>query len=112
MTLNRPLEPALTKDTTALAQFSYKMMDTALRALYTRDYELAESTLVEREKMTALETKLVERLLKEKMPANELSAVTLIAESLRRFGEYATDVAEVVLNLTVDKSINQIANEQ
>jgi phosphate uptake regulator len=110
--LNGPLESALAKDTNALAQFAYKMMETALRALYTRDYDLAESVLLEKEKVTALETKLVERMLKEKMAANELSAITLIAESLRRFGEYATDVAEVVLNLTIDKSIHQMAKGQ
>lgn len=109
LTLNHPLEPALSKDTSSLAQSSYRIMETALRALFTRDYDLAESTLIEKEKLAALETKLVERLLKEKLTANELSAITLVAESLRRFGEYATDVAEVVLNLTIDRSINQIA---
>jgi len=77
-----------------------------------RDYELAETTLLEKEKMATLESKLVERLLKEKMPANELSAVTLVAESLRRIGEYATDVAEVVLNLTIDKSIHETLKER
>jgi len=109
LVLNRPLEASLSKDTNALAQSSHKMMETALRALFTRDYELAESTLLERERMATLETRLVERLHKDKMSANELSAVTLVAESLRRFGEYATDVAEVVLNLTIDKSIRQLA---
>jgi phosphate uptake regulator len=112
MTLNHPLEPSLTKDTNALSQFSHKMMETALRALHMRDYELAETTLLEKEKMSTLESKLVERLLKEKMPANELSAVTLVAESLRRIGEYATDVAEVVLNLTIDKSIHETLKER
>jgi uncharacterized protein with PhoU and TrkA domain len=62
--------------------------------------------------MATLESKLVEHLLREKMPANKLSAVTLVAESLRRIGEYATDVAEVVLNLTIDKSIHQTLKER
>jgi uncharacterized protein with PhoU and TrkA domain len=62
--------------------------------------------------MATLESKLVEHLLREKMPANELSAVTLVAESLRRIGEYAMDVAEVVLNLTIDKSIHQTLKER
>jgi hypothetical protein len=41
------------------------------------------------------------------MPANELSAITLISDSLRRIGEYATDVAEVVLNMTVERTLQQ-----
>lgn len=84
------------------------MMDTALRALFSDNYELAESVLAGKEKTSGLEAKLVERLLRERMPAGELSAYRLISESLRRIGEYATDVAEVVLNLTVHKSIERL----
>jgi phosphate uptake regulator len=84
------------------------MMDTALRALFSDSYELAEGVLAGKEKTSGLEAKLVERLLREKMPASELSAYRLISESLRRIGEYATDVAEVVLNLTVHKSIERL----
>lgn len=47
----------------------------------------------------------VEHLLKERMPASELSALGLLSESLRRIGEYSTDFTGVVLNLTVQKSI-------
>jgi phosphate uptake regulator len=107
LVFDRQLDPALVKDINSLGQFSTRMMETALRALHTNDYDLAENILLEKEKMSGLESKLVERLFKEKMPADEVSAMTLISESLRRIGEYATDVAEVVLNLTVEKAIQQ-----
>jgi phosphate uptake regulator len=107
LVFDHQLDPALLKDINSLGQFSMRMMETALRALHTHDYDLAENILLEREKMSGLESKLVERLFKEKMPADEVSAMTLISESLRRIGEYATDVAEVVLNLTVEKAIQQ-----
>lgn len=97
----------LFKESNSLSQLSLKMMDTAVRALFTDDYQLAESVLLEREKISNLEAKLVERMIKEKMPATDLSATRLISESLRRIGEYATDVAEVVLNLTVQEAIEQ-----
>jgi len=107
LTLSHPLESSMTKDTNALAQFSYKMMENALRALFARDYELAEATLLEKDRMGSLESKLLDRLLKEKIPAGELSAITLISDSLRRIGEYASDVAEVVLNMTVERALQQ-----
>ena len=107
LVFDRQLDPVLLKDVNSLGQFSSRMMETALRALHTKDYDLAENILLEKEKMAGLESKLVERLFKEKMPADEVSAMTLISESLRRIGEYATDVAEVVLNLTVEKAIQQ-----
>jgi phosphate uptake regulator len=84
------------------------MMDTALRALFSDNYELAESVLLEKEKIPQLELKLVDRLLREKMPASELSAYRLVSESLRRIGEYATDIAEVVLNLAVTRSVDRL----
>jgi len=106
--IQHEIDPALLKDTRTLSDVSLHMMDTALRALFSDNYELAESVLLEKEEASQLEARLVERLLREKMPASELSAYRLISESFRRIGEYATDIAEVVLNLTVRKSIERL----
>jgi len=105
--LQQPPGATLFKDASALSQQSSKMMETSLRALFASDYKLAETVLLERDKVTDLESRLVERLLKEKLPAGDLSAMRLISESLRRIGEYATDVAEVVLNSTIQKIVDQ-----
>jgi len=98
------LTPATAKHIDTLNQSSSKMMEVAVLALFTRDYSLAETVLVDRERISALESRLVEHILRGRMPPTELSALRLISESLRRIGEYATDIAEVVLNLTVQKS--------
>jgi phosphate uptake regulator len=107
LAIQRRLDNSIQKDMSTLSQISSNMMETALRALFSGDYRLAESVLVNKGKIIALESRLVERLLKERMPASDLSALRLISESLLRIGEYATDVAEVVLNLTVQKSVQQ-----
>ena len=107
LSLQEPLGPALMRETQTLSQVSYKTMESALKALFSDDYHLAESVILEKEAISSLENKLVERLLKEKLPAGDLSAVRLILESLRRIGEYATDVAEVVLNLTAEKTLER-----
>jgi phosphate uptake regulator len=104
--LQQAPSPALFKEANTLSQQSSKMMETALRALFARDYKLAETVLLERDKVTDLESKVVERLLKEKLPAGDLSAMRLVSESLRRIGEYATDVAEVVLNSTIQEIVD------
>jgi phosphate uptake regulator len=106
LVLQQPPLPALFKEANALSQQSSKMMETALHALFARDYKLAETVLLERDKVTDLESKMVERLLKEKLPASDLSAMRLVSESLRRIGEYATDVAEVVLNSTIQEIVD------
>ena len=62
--------------------------------------------LLHREEGSILESKLVERLLKKKCSASNLSATRLISESLRRIGKYATDVAQVALNLIFKSPLN------
>jgi phosphate uptake regulator len=101
------LNSTILKGINTLSDNAWKMIEMALQALFTRDYQLAESVLEDREKISERESKLVERLLREEIPPGELSALRLISESLRRIGEYATDIAEVVLNLTVQESIEK-----
>jgi len=105
MLIGHRMSSTVLKDINTLSGMASRMMQTAIDSLFVGDYELAESVLLDREKISSLEAKLVDHLLKEKMPASELSALRLISESLRRIGEYATDISEVVLNLTVKKSI-------
>jgi len=105
--LQQPPGTAFLKEANQLSQQASKMMETALRALFAHDYKLAETVLLERDKISDLESKMVERLLKEKLPASDLSALRLVSESLRRIAEYATDVAEVVLNTTVQEILDQ-----
>jgi len=112
MNIIKPLDAALLKEMNSLGQYSSRMMDNALRSLYTNDYESAEKILLDKERVSTLESKLIERVLKERMKASELAALTLIAESLRRIGEYASDVAEVVLNLAVHKSVVEIESSK
>ena len=107
--IQHSLEAGLLKEMKTLSQISADMLEASMRSLFGEDYELAEKVLVDKRKIAGLESRLVEHLLKEKMPSTELSAATLISESLRRIGEYATDIAEVVLNLTVKKAIEQPA---
>jgi phosphate uptake regulator len=102
--VQRALDSTLLKEIKTLGEASAKLTQTAIQALFKQDYQLAESVLFEKEKISALESKLVKHLTRQKMPASELYALRLSSENLRRIGEYATDIAEVVLNLTVQKS--------
>lgn len=50
-----------------------------------------------------LETDIEKQIYKQNLSPEDMSALRLILESLRRIGEYATDIAEIVLNMTVSK---------
>lgn len=68
-------------------------------SLFEGDYESAEEVIQQLQKMYGLEDK-INRFLSEENPP-ETIRIRLILESIRRIAEYGSDIAEIVLNLTI-----------
>jgi hypothetical protein len=64
---------------------------------------LADSVIAEGNKIVALEKKTL--LSSKETDIEEAANVRLVIESVRRIAEYSMDIAEVVLNLTVESVI-------
>lgn len=71
----------------------------AVEALFVEDYEKAENVIQELEKIYVLERE-INNFLEEEQPSEAIK-IRLVLESIRRIAEYGSDVAELVLNLTV-----------
>lgn len=72
------------------------------QALFKRDYEAAEKLILDANVVDDLVKDLLDIIDAES--SREQSYVTrLIVEDIKRTAEYATDIAEIVLNLTADK---------
>ena len=80
------------------------MFEKAIEALFRQDYLLAESIIEKIEEVKVLEKETVSSL--ENMEIRELPQIRLIIESIRRIAEYASDISEVVLNLSVDSILS------
>lgn len=78
---------------------SSKIMEKAIDALFDDDYDAAEEVMQEIGELYELEEK-VNRFLADQEPP-EAIRIRLILESIRRIAEYGSDVAEIVLNLTI-----------
>jgi len=78
------------------------MLEKSVSALFREDYEIAEWIVVEKEKAKDLEEKVAKST--REIPHEDAINVRLISESLRRIAEYSSDIAEIVLNLTVEAS--------
>jgi phosphate uptake regulator len=76
----------------------------AVRSLFKRDFHLADEVVERTKKITLLEKETIKAISKE-THAEEASSLRLIIESIRRIAEYASDIAEVVLNLTIEDII-------
>jgi phosphate uptake regulator len=77
--------------------------ETAIESLFRLDYALADSVIAEGNKIVALEKKTL--LSSKETDIEEAANVRLVIESVRRIAEYSMDIAEVVLNLTVESVI-------
>jgi hypothetical protein len=77
--------------------------ETSIDSLFRRDFGLADSVIAKANRIAALEKKVL--LLVKKTDIQQMANLRLVIESVRRIAEYSMDIAEVVLNMTVESVI-------
>jgi phosphate uptake regulator len=98
--LKNKLEPAAIEKLETMSNLAVSMFETAIEALFRQDYALAESIVEKTEDIISMEKEAV--VSSQKVDVEDAPYLRLIIESIRRTAEYASDIAEVVLNLTVE----------
>jgi phosphate uptake regulator len=98
--LKRRLETETLEKLEKMSSIAISMFETAVEALFRQDYALAESIVEKIEEVILIEKEAV--VSSQKMDIEEAPYLRLIIESIRRTAEYASDIAEIVLNLTVE----------
>lgn len=81
--------------------FANSIFEKAAESFFEEDYEASEEVIQELREIYLMEEKVNQFLTEENPP--EAIRVRLILESIRRIAEYGSDIAEIVLNLTIDK---------
>ena len=100
LSLKRRLEPEAIERLEKMSTVAISMFETAVEALFRQDYALAESIVEKTKEVILIEKEAV--VSSQKMDIEEAPYLRLIIESIRRTAEYASDIAEIVLNLTVE----------
>jgi phosphate uptake regulator len=88
-----------------LSLFARSVFDDSIKSLFKKDYFLADSAVAKAKTIVTTESAALKAISKRLEPT-KLSYIRIIMESIRRTAEYASDIAEIVLNLNV----NQIAD--
>jgi phosphate uptake regulator len=101
-----PPEPRLASRIEEMSDFSGEIFDEAIASLFKKDYQLADSVLSKAESTTEREHILLTTLARHRFAPASASQIRLIVESVRRIAEYGSDIAEVVLNLTILDYLN------
>ena len=82
-----------------MSSIAVKMFDTSMESLFREDYNSADTIIESIKEICALEK---EAVASSQMCIEDAANLRLIIESIRRTAEYSCDIAEIVLNLTVD----------
>ncbi len=98
--LKHKIEPKHLKRIGEMSSLSVSMFEESIESLFKKDFDLAENVIEKTERVVDLENGIIGSL--QKTGLEELTAVRLLLESVRRTAEYASDIAEIVLNLNVD----------
>jgi len=87
-----------------MSSFARSVFDDSAKSLYKKDYSLADNVVTQAKKIVSIENEAIGAFAKKEQ-AIKLSTLRMIMESIRRTAEYASDIAEIVLNLNVDQII-------
>ncbi len=89
-----------------MSGFAISVLDDACLSMFKEDYMQAERTVMSSSDISKYERKVLEssRHLRDHQ---EIYRIRRITENIRRIAEYASDIAEIVLNMTVEKTIKK-----
>lgn len=102
--LKSTLEPAMLQKISKLSEESLKVFEASSAALNKRDYALADTVASEACKIAEKEREFTDSLEESK---KYTSLIKFVLEDIRRTAEYSSDIAEAVINETVQDVISE-----
>lgn len=104
--MKEPIKKDVLAKITDMSNFAQEVLDDACLSLFKRDYIEAEKAIEKSKKIEGLERQVTKNS-STLMNASELYRIKFITENIRRIAEYASDIAEIVLNMTVEQTLKQ-----
>ncbi|MEM2896384.1 MAG: phosphate uptake regulator PhoU [Candidatus Bathyarchaeia archaeon] len=94
--LDERIDDSVFRKVSEMSSLARSVFDDSIKSLFKKDYSLADSAIIKAEAM---------EFVAKKIEAHRISSIRMIVESIRRTAEYASDIAEIVLNLNVNQII-------
>ncbi|HSG74324.1 MAG TPA: phosphate uptake regulator PhoU [Nitrosopumilaceae archaeon] len=102
----KPIKKEILAKIREMSEFSLSLLDDSCLALFKEDYNEAEKIIKKSTEITKFEKKVVDST-KSIKDDEEVYRVRRMVENLRRIAEYASDTAEIVLNINVEKILKK-----
>jgi len=87
-----------------MSMLAQNVFEDAIKALFKKDYALADQVISKAKTIATIENKAIKEI-QSKTKQADISNIRMITESIRRTAEYASDIAEIVLNLNINQII-------
>jgi phosphate uptake regulator len=104
ITMDKKIDDYTAQKISNMSSFAVTVFDDSTKALYKKDYALADNAVARAKTIVKMENEILKAIAK-RLESPEVSNMRMILESIRRTAEYASDIAEIVLNLNVDQII-------
>ena len=102
--LKEPVNAELLEKIRQLSVLANIMFEKSIQSLFKQDFNLAESVIEKLEQTHKFEKEAI--ILVHSVKLEEIVNLRLLIESVRRIAEYASDISEVVLNMTVESVLS------
>lgn len=104
----KPVKKEIVEKIEEMNEFALSVLDDSCLALFKEDYVQAEKTIEKTNEITKYEKK-VRDASKSLKDDEEIYRIRRMTENIRRISEYASDIAEIVLNMNIEKSLKKTA---
>jgi len=102
----KPVKKEILQKLQDMNEFCLSVLDDSCLALFKEDYNQAEKTITKIEEISKFEKK-VRDASKSLKDDEEIYRVRRMTENIRRVAEYASDIAEIVLNMNIEKTLKK-----
>jgi phosphate uptake regulator len=103
----KPVKKEIVEKIQEMNEFALSVLDESCLALFKEDYVQAEKTIEKTNEIAKYEKK-VRDVSKSLKDDEEIYRIRRITENIRRISEYASDIAEIVLNMNIEKSLKKV----
>ncbi|HYA84106.1 MAG TPA: phosphate uptake regulator PhoU [Candidatus Bathyarchaeia archaeon] len=104
--METPLNKDIIEKIAEMSNFALEVLDEACLSIFKRDYESADFAIEKSRRIDTLEKGIIQ-VASKLTDISIIYRIKIITENIRRVAEYASDIAEIVLNMTVQQKLRK-----
>lgn len=102
----QPINKETAEKIESMCNFALDVLDDACLSMFKRNYEAADRTIEKARRIDEMEKAVIKSVSKAR-DTSEMYRIKLVTDNIRRVAEYASDIAEIVLNMTVQQTLRK-----